>query len=316
MRTMTTAGRQIHGESVMELAQIKPGPGFDPLHSFMFFANRIVTQRSLRKLVISALRKRIQAGQGALPTDEVLLEAERASLLLLSQAGYVPLPGLLSGQEVTDIKEFMQSKQLHDRARGGRVFTIDTVPDDARIGDYELKDIIVCPHILALANSPSLLCLAAHYIGCKPTLSALGMRWSFPGSEASSILQKFHRDVEDWRFVKIFVYLTDVDADSGPHVYVRGSHLDNGSMWAHSYSDGSVEREHGVGSIINVTGPAGFGFAADTAGIHKGAVPLQHTRCLLQFQYSLLPIYAYRYRPEPYNGTLSLDKYVNRLIVQ
>lgn len=300
----------------MELAQIKPGPGFDPLHSFMYCANRIVTQRSLRELVVAALRKRIKAGQGALATDEVLLEAERASLLSLNEGGYVPLPGLLSGQEVRDINQFMRAKQLHDRVNGGRVFTIDSVPSDARIGDYELKDIIDCPHILALANSPSLLCLVGHYIGCKPTLSALGMRWSFPGSEAGSILQKFHRDSEDWRFVKIFVYLTDVDADSGPHVYVRGSHLSSGSLRARSYSDEAVEREHGVENIINVTGPAGFGFAADTAGIHKGAVPLRRTRCLLQFQYSLLPTYAYRYCPEPYSGTLTIDKYVNRLIVQ
>jgi hypothetical protein len=300
----------------MELAQIKPGPGFDPFNSFMYCANRLVTQRSLRGFVVAALRKRIQAGQGALTTDEALLDAERASLLSLSEAGYVPLPGLLSGQQVSDIHTFMHNKQLHDRVHGGRVFTIDSVPEDARIGDYELKDIIECPHILALANSPSLLCLAGHYIGCKPTLSALGMRWSFPGSEASSILQKFHRDSEDWRFVKIFVYLTDVDAGSGPHIYVRGSHLENGSLRAHSYSDEGVEGAYGADSIINVTGPAGFGFAADTAGIHKGAVPLRRNRCLLQFQYSLLPTYAYRYRPEPYSGKLELDRYVNRLIVR
>lgn len=300
----------------MELAQIRPGRGFDPLHSFMYYAHRIVTQRNLRKLVVSALRGRIQAGQGGLTTDDALLNAERASLLLLNEDGFVPLPGLLSGPQVTDIHEFMRPKQLHDRVRGGRVFTIDSVPDDARIGDYELKHLIDCPHILALANSPSLLCLAGHYIGCKPTLSALGMRWSFPGTEAGSILQKFHRDYDDWRFVKIFVYLTDVDADSGPHVYIRGSHLDSGSLRSHSYCDDAVERAYGGDSAINVTGPAGFGFAADTAGIHKGAVPLRRTRCLLQFQYSLLPTYVYRYRPEPYSGTLALDRYVNRLIVR
>jgi hypothetical protein len=68
--------------------------------------------------------------------------------------------------------------------------------------------------------------------------------------------------------------------------------------------------------MINVIGKAGFGFVADTSGLHKGMTPLQHARCLLQFQYSLLPSYGYRYRPEPYSGPLSLDGYVNRLIVQ
>lgn len=300
----------------MELAQLKPGRGFNPIHTFMYYTNRIVTQRSLRKLVVATLRNRIRADQGPLTIDGSLPDAERVSLLSLVEGGYVPLPDLLSAQQVTDIHAFMRNKRLSDRVRGGRFFTLDSVPEDARIGDYELKDIIDCPHILALANSPSLLRLASHYIGCRPTLSALGMRWSFPGPESGSILQTFHRDSEDWRFVKIFVYLTDVDADSGPHVYVRGSHLNKVSMRAHSYSDKAVEHTHGVENIINVTGPAGFGFAADTAGIHKGAVPLRRTRCLLQFQYSLLPTYAYRYRPEPYNGKLSLDRYVNRLMVQ
>lgn len=300
----------------MEFAQLKPGRGFDPVNSFKYYGQRIVTQPRLRRLVVAALRKRIGASQGALTMDETLTKPEQASLLSLNEGGYAPLHGLLSGHQVADIHGYMQNKRLSDRVRGGRVFTVDSVPDDARIGDYELKDIIACPHILELANSASLLRLASHYIGCKPTLSALGMRWSFPGSAADSILQAFHRDSDDWRFVKIFVYLTDVDADSGPHVYVRGSHLAKTSLRAHSYSDESVERAHGVDSIVNVIGPAGFGFAADTSGIHKGAVPLRHARCLLQLQYSLLPTYAYRYRPEPYNGSLSLDKYVNRLIVQ
>jgi hypothetical protein len=301
--------------TVMELAQIKPGRGFNPLHSFIYLANRVVTHRSLRSFVVAALRKGIEASQGPLTTGEAMLDAERASLLLLNETGYVPLLGLLSGQRVADIHEFMHDKQLHDRVRGGRVYTLDSVPEDAKIGDSDLKDIINCPHILALANSASLLCLGAHYFGCKPTLSALGMRWSFPGTEASSILQLFHRDTEDWRFLKIFVYLTDVDADSGPHVYVRASHVDSGSLRAHSYSDEAVERAYGMDSVINVTGPAGFGFAADTAGIHKGAVPLRRNRCMLQFQYSLLPTYAYRYRPAPYSGTVALDRYVNRLMV-
>lgn len=300
----------------MEFAQLKPGRGFDPVRSFMYYGQRIVTQPRLRRLVVAALRKRIGANQGALTIDETLAKPEQASLLSLNEEGYAPLHRLLSRHQVADIHGYMQNKRLSDRVRGGRVFTVDSVPDDARIGDYELKDIIDCPHILELANSSALLRLAAHYIGCKPTLSALGMRWSFPGSAADSILQAFHRDSDDWRFVKIFVYLTEVDVDSGPHVYVRGSHLIKTSLRAHSYSDESVERAHGVDSIVNVTGPAGFGFAADTSGIHKGAVPLRYARCLLQFQYSLLPTYAYRYRPEPYNGSLSLDKYINRLIVQ
>jgi hypothetical protein len=39
------------------------------------------------------------------------------------------------------------------------------------------------------------------------------------------VLQAFHRDSEDWRYLKILVYLSDVDDGAGPHVYLHGSHL-------------------------------------------------------------------------------------------
>ncbi len=53
--------------------------------------------------------------------------------------------------------------------------------------------------------------------------------WSFPTKTASEAdlsraSFKFHFDLDDWRMLKFFFYLSDVDADAGPHVYVRGSH--------------------------------------------------------------------------------------------
>jgi hypothetical protein len=72
---------------------------------------------------------------------------------------------------------------------------------------------------------------------CKPTISALGLRWSFPVPGQSSALQMFHRDSEDWRYLKVLVYLTDVDEDAGPHVYLHGSHLTQAPMRLRFYTD-------------------------------------------------------------------------------
>ena len=36
---------------------------------------------------------------------------------------------------------------------------------------------------------------------------------------------------------------------------------------------------------------------------------------MLQIQYSLLPVYAYEYAPQPYEGSLALDPYINRLML-
>jgi hypothetical protein len=182
------------------------------------------------------------------------------------------------------------------------------------MADHRPEDVLACPHVLELANRPALLRLAARYLGCAPTLSALRLRWSFPGRWAGTGLQAFHRDLDDWRFVKLFVYLTDVDAGSGPYVQVAGTHLTRGSLRARSWSDAEVERAHGAGRVASFLGAAGAGLAADSYGLHKGAVPRDRPR--LQLQYSLLPVYAWRYEPRPYHGPLRPDPYVNRLFLR
>ncbi|KAF3998146.1 hypothetical protein [Glaciimonas immobilis] len=141
----------------------------------------------------------------------------------------------------------------------------------------------------------------------------MGLRWSFPNIETGSGLQAFHRDYDDWRFIKVFVYLTDVDNDSGPHVFVQGTHHEHCAMRLRGYGDAKIMEAYGEDKIVSITGTAGFGFAVDTHGIHKGIVPRQRPRLLLQIQYSLLPVYLYHYRPGTSQRALPLDRYINRL---
>ncbi len=153
------------------------------------------------------------------------------------------------------------------------------------------------------------------YLGCKPTLSSIGLRWSFPSEGKAEATQRFHRDPDDWRFLKLFIYLTDVDAESGPHVYVAGSHRTAGSLFERLYTTEEVERRHGRESVWTIAGPRGMSFLADTYGIHRGAVPTSRPRLILQLQYSLLPVFAFLYRPVPVAPNPGLDRYVNRLLV-
>ena len=85
------------------------------------------------------------------------------------------------------------------------------------------------------------------------------------------------------------------------------------SMRFQQYRDAEIQEKYGTERTIVATGKAGFGFAVDTSGIHKGAVPKREPRLMLQIQYSLMPAYAYRYKPQPYKGSLTLDPYINRL---
>ena len=149
------------------------------------------------------------------------------------------------------------------------------------MASYPLATVLHCPHVLALANDPAVLRIATAYLGCKPTLSSVGLRWSFPGTGEAEDIQCFHRDPDDWRFLKLFVYLTDVDAGSGPHVFVAGSHRTAGRLRERLYTTEEIERRHGRESVRAIAGPCGTSFFADTYGIHRGAVPTTRPRLIL-----------------------------------
>nr|WP_315260524.1 phytanoyl-CoA dioxygenase family protein [uncultured Duganella sp.] len=299
----------------MEYAQLKPGRRFAPLQSLLYYSQRIVTYPSLRRLVVRALSGAVRLRHGAGRELYAATAAEEAALFDLHRSGYAPLGNLLDGRQCDEIRAWLADKLLTDRDRERPRFRLAQRADEVRVADYHLRDVIACPHILALANSPSLLGLAARYMECKPTISALGLRWSFPVPGNDSALQAFHRDSEDWRYLKVLVYLTDVDDGAGPHVYLHGSHLTQAPMRLRFYSDSEISSAHGADMLLTAIGTRGFCFAVDTAGIHKGAAPALQPRLMLQIQYSLLPSYAYRYAPERYQGALLLDPYVNRLIV-
>jgi hypothetical protein len=169
---------------------------------------------------------------------------------------------------------------------------------------------------MELANSPLLISLATQYIGCKPTISNIVLRWSLPELHGTSALQMFHRDCDDWRFFKAMVYLTDVTETGGPHVFVRGTHNTRAPFTLRFLDDEEVSRKHGAEKLLVATGKTGFGFAVDTYGVHKGAAPTGKPRLMLQFQYSLLPCFAYAYEPAIRNGNAELDRYINRLMIE
>jgi len=300
----------------MEYAQLKPGRRFAPLHSLLYYSQRVVTYPALRRLVVGALSAAVRLRQGAGSELHAATPAEEAALLALHRSGYAPLGNLLDSGQCDDIRAWLADKLLTDRDRERPGFTLAQRPDAVRVADYQLRDVIGCPHILALANSPPLLGLAARYMACKPTISALGLRWSFPVPGDDSALQAFHRDSEDWRYLKVLVYLTDVDDGAGPHVYLHGSHLTRAPMRLRFYSDSEIANSHSADMLLTAIGTRGFCFAVDTAGIHKGTAPELQPRLMLQIQYPLLPSYAYRYTPEHYHGPLLLDPYINRLILR
>lgn len=151
-----------------------------------------------------------------------------------------------------------------------------------------------CAALRQLAQDPVLNEVALRYIGPRAKHLGTNMWWSYADEsldlkERSKFAQLFHYDLDDYKFIKIFFYLTDVDEDSGPHVFVRGSHREK--PLRHLYpmrrlDDADVERTYDRKDILTVIGQAGEGFVEDTFGIHKGAAPNSKSRLLVQLYYA------------------------------
>ena len=294
-----------------QFVKIVPGAG---LHSSLlgrslYYCQRLITPPRVRRYIANLIARLIRAKHARMryPTDVVTQR--------LQADGFAPLGQLLSTQQCAEIQDYLQDKSVSDRYASPVRFHLADRLDAVRMAEYALVDIINCPHILALANSDRLLGLAEQYLYCKPTLSSMMLRWSFPSDVPVGNVQQFHRDQDDWRHLKIMVYLTDVTESDGPHVYVLGTHKEAAPIRIKVEDDDTVHRRYGASAINVVTGTAGTGFAVDTAGIHKGEVPLDRPRLMLQMQYSLLPNFANRYQPQIYGGAGVFDNYVNRLLV-
>lgn len=146
-----------------------------------------------------------------------------------------------------------------------------------------------------LSIDPFMLSVAAQYLGAPPQLMSVNMWWTFPVKASDEDKAKhahvFHFDLDDVKFVKFFFYLTDVDQDAGPHVYVKGSNKNikykNSLLKSKRFTDEEVICAYGEENIIEVLGPAGACLIEDTITLHKGITPTVTPRLILQFEYSI-----------------------------
>ncbi len=140
--------------------------------------------------------------------------------------------------------------------------------------------------LLTLFNTPEILGLVEAYMGCWPTLYSMNVWWSHP-TETPQLdhMQRFHRDRDDWRFVTLFVYLTDVDENHGPHQMIAGSHKHDVTGQGEAF-DRHCAETYGD-SIRTVTGPAGTCFLVNTIALHRGLPPKAGPRCVAWARYGI-----------------------------
>lgn len=244
-----------------------------------------------------------------------LSDKEQGLLKDLQTDGIAPLGQYLSSEKVQFLRQELDKLKCTDRFRPHLGdFAIDNHPAETHVADFKTEELLRIPLIMDLANDPEILKVAEAFMGCKPTISNIQSWWSLCGHDQPEQAEFFHRDVDDWRFFKFFIYLTDVDDNAGPHVFVKGSQGVHTGIPIRRYSDQEVIDLFGKENVMHIHATAGTAFLENTFGFHKGQLPKSKRRLLLQFQYSYGGIGIIDYKKVEISN-YPYDKYVGRLYV-
>lgn len=97
--------------------------------------------------------------------------------------------------------------------------------------------------------------------------------------------QFFHWDNDFTKFLKLYVYLSDVDDFSGPHIFVEGTHVKKKleHCLPRLYSDDKIYDSYKNIKLFN--GKKGSFFLTDSYGIHKGMPPKKNYRIMLNIHF-------------------------------
>lgn len=214
--------------------------------------------------------------------------ADRPDATALMRDGVMMFPGYLSGERAAALREVLAAMPCRDpwNTAAGH-FQLEGAPAGTHVADIVDAPLLKAAHDVAFDER--LLAIAADYFGSVPYVDSVQAWWSLSGNDQPQEAENFHRDNDGIRFLKFFLYLTDVDEDQGPHKFVKGSHVESKLLDARRLSDEEVEAAFGADRILTMTGRAGDGFIEDTFGVHKGQLPLRGIRLLLQVRYSITP---------------------------
>jgi hypothetical protein len=190
----------------------------------------------------------------------------------LKKDGYLIFDNFFSQEEVTELQNTLSQSSgynAHVPLYSDNILRKLT-------SEYEFNTLSYPPNILlqnkTILNkiiNPLMLSLAQGYLGCFPTLYSLNSWWHFYNGQVYGTQQN-HRDHDDFKFLALFVFLTDVNDTNGPHVFYPGT------------QDGSSSDKS-----IAISGKAGTAILADTFAIHRGQPLQQGSRLVCWWRYGL-----------------------------
>ena len=217
---------------------------------------RNVTKYSFEVTNRSTKRKRSVSQAGA--PDPVLSRELKAT-------GFVDYTGRVSADRLDTLEASVQG-WVPAQSRSKDFFHLLTPPGGLRSSDPAV----------AIAVDPAVAALATAYFGEVPYLLSVELIRSTatPSGTAWKKSQLWHKDHNDTKVLKLFIYLNDVDESNGPFTFIPESAtggrrlpyfpVHKSDEWIAAHVGGAADRR--------ITGSRGTAFFIDTARLlHRGS---------------------------------------------
>jgi Phytanoyl-CoA dioxygenase (PhyH) len=160
------------------------------------------------------------------------------------------------------------------------------------LGDVPVVDLR--DRFMQISLSHPILSIVCGYFGMFSRLAGVELWYNVPTNGPDVFSQRWHRDSEDRKNVKVFLYLRDVDSATGPFCYIPETH--NGGRYKRFFPqtietsnyppEGAVEKKFAMVEKKVCVGKAGTLIFADTTGFHKGGHPTARGRLLFTAYYT------------------------------
>lgn len=218
----------------------------------------------------------------------------------LKKDGYYVLKNKLSEEFCDEIKSELE--KIPFRIRGSKKNLIGV--NEKTIKNYKANalwalnqnDILSIPEIQKIAFDSRILNIIGSFFNAPPILCQTNSWWSKSHSNhrsnLSSNAQLYHQDLDYLKFIKVFIYLKDINENNGPHKYVVASSLAAEQELGEGYKLNSrldeelVENIFGSENIKTFTGQKGTIIIENTLGLHRGTPVVEGSRLLVQLQYT------------------------------
>lgn len=178
------------------------------------------------------------------------------------------------GQNYTNIFDYFENNRSKGYVRPSGIILDCNNPQISKfLNDHDLINI-----------SRNLLGISKENLRIKITIDALiniNVQRKFINGYDDAL--EAHRDIDSYKFLKIFYYLTDIDVNDGHHEVFIKSHknIPLNMRFIKRYKDEEILKFIPHSKLVKVSGKKGYGFIENTTTFHRGTKPTKKDRLMI-----------------------------------